>query len=228
MKTVNKRRQKSGKNCDLLRSFSNSVARYCLCLFSIAGTCWGQGTMTFTFEGQPPGTLAQGGYSASGMNFGATPFGVLYLSGGSVSPFPDNGTGHLLVPENGIPNGGLTFASTPALPGPGLFNLLSFDAVQYWDSSATNFSVIGHKLMGGTVINNFTTQVSTWQTFHLDSSFLNVFRVDIYASSAWGRFSLDNVMISGVPEPSSGALVVLGIFSAVGWSRMRQKRLSQR
>ena len=46
--------------------------------------CYGQGTMTFTFEGQPRGTISQemGFYNESGMRFTVIPPGGMFLVGG--------------------------------------------------------------------------------------------------------------------------------------------------
>ncbi len=130
-----------------------------------------------------------------------------------------------MLPENGSLHGGLAFSPTVTSPTFSTFNLVSFDAAQYWDAGSTNYMVVGYKGMFGTVTNFFQTQVSTWQTFTLDSSFTHLSRVDIYASSYYGRFSLDNVVISGVPEPMPGALVLLGaacVFSRL-WIRSRRR-----
>lgn len=52
-------------------------------LFALLGTCYGQGTMTFTFEGQPVGTESQiGPYYEGGMRFRAIQPGALNMSGG--------------------------------------------------------------------------------------------------------------------------------------------------
>jgi len=189
--------------------------------------CYGQGT--FTFEGQPVGTAQQlGGYTASGMRFRAIQPGSLYLSGGGIAGYPDNGTGYLYMPDGNL--GGLSFGFTNFLPSI-YFNLVSFDAAEYAGAGPTTLTVVGYPGMATPVTNYFTLDgindgtgpLQDFQTFYLDSSFTQVGRVEVLKA----RWSLDNLVISGVPEPSSGALFVLGIFSALGWSRMRQKSLSQ-
>lgn len=189
----------------------------------------GQGTLTFTFEGLPPGMVSQGNYTAFGRAFYAIPFLALYRSGGSVVGYPDNGTGYLYKPDG--PLFGMRFESTNTSPTSAPFNLDSFDAAEYFGDT-TPLTVIGYKPMAGTVTNIFTFDgindgtgpLQDFQTFYLDSSFVNLFRVDILS----GRWAIDNWTISGVPEPSSDALLVMGIFSAFGWSRMGRKRSSQR
>ena len=181
----------------------------------------GQGTLTFKFEGQPSGTSAQTIYTDAGMQFHPIAPGALYISGGGVPGYPDNGTGYLYAPDNGIWFG---FTSpNPVI----LFDLVSFDAARYADAAPPTIEVVGHKfqIMGPfiTVTNFFTLSSggSDFQTFYPDSSFHNVFEVDIFA-----RFSLDNVVISGVPEPSASALLSLGagfaLFAHRG-SRARRK-----
>jgi len=185
--------------------------------------------MTFTFEGLPTGMVSQGNYSALAYRFYLIPFGGLYLSGGGVTGYPDNGTGYLCKPDGSL--FGMRFESTNQFPSSAPFNLVSFDAAEFV-GPPTTLTVIGYKPMAGTVTNIFTLDgindgtgsLQDFQTFYLDASFVNLARVDVLG----GSWAIDNWAISGVPEPSSGALFVLGIFSALGWSRMRRKRLSQR
>jgi hypothetical protein len=192
-----------------------------LALFLMALRSSGQGTLTFTFEGQPSGTRAQTGYAQDGMQFYSVAPGTTYLSGGGVPGYPDNGTGYLYTGDSGI---WFSFTSPNPII---LFNLVSFDAARYWDAAPPTLEVIGHKpqIMGPsiTVTNFFTLSSgpSDFQTFYPDSSFMNVFQVEIF-----GRFSLDNVVISGVPEPSASALLSLGASFAVfvrRGSRLRRK-----
>jgi hypothetical protein len=185
------------------------------CLLTV---CFGQGTLTFTFEGQPRGTSQQYGiYSESGMQFGMV-FGPgsVYLSGGGVPGYPDNGTGYLYMPDgslSGLRFGFNVFQSTPSVT----FNLVSFDAAEYAGLGAQTLEVVGYKyqIMGPIItvtnyftldgINDGTGPLQDFETFHPDSSFVNLFQVDVFNA----RWSLDNLVVSGVPEPSSGALLLL-------------------
>ena len=153
--------------------------------------------------------------------------GALYLSGGGITGHPDNGTGWLLVPDNGAPNNGLEFGSTDGIT---LFNMVSFDAAEEAGLGATTLTVVGYKpqIMGPTTVvtnvftldgvNDGTGPLQDFQTFYTDSSFVGLLRVDVYA-----RFSLDNLVMGNVPEPSAAALMLLGICCAY-WRSTRKSR----
>src|SRR5271167_2914201 len=70
----------------------------------VAPTCHGQGTMTITFQGAPPGEQIQiGAYTdASGMQFNPLTPQRLYLNGGGIPGYPDNGTCYLENPDGSI------------------------------------------------------------------------------------------------------------------------------
>ena len=105
------------------RSIVTAVVSVLLCC---QAQCNGQGTMTFTFEGQPRGTRHQTGpYYEGAMQFLPIPMGSLYLSGGGFTGYPDNGTGYLEVPDIGV-----RFGPTNAFPATAPFNLVSFDAAE--------------------------------------------------------------------------------------------------
>ena len=105
--------------------------------------------------------------------------------------------------------------------------MLSFDAAGYNTSlPGAALEVIGYKSMGVMVTNYLTVDsladrrannLSDFQTFYLSSQFQNVYRVDVVTS----QWSLDNVVISGVPEPSSCALILLGGMWGLGRAWMR-------
>jgi len=171
--------------------------------------------MTFTFEGVPRGTQRNvGTYSESGMSFTPVGPGNLLLSGGGIAGYPDNGTGYLEIPD-----GNMMFTFNMD------FKLVSFDAAVYWNVAPQTLTVVGYRddIMGLTVTNHFSVDSQTFQTFYLDSSFMNVGRVDVLNA----RWSLDNLFISGVPEPSADALLVLGTLSALGWAEVKRRRPSQ-
>ena len=200
-----------------------------LALCCLLAECLGQGTTTITFDGQPPGSYSYpvGSYSESGMRFAGVQGGGFALVGASLSGYPDNGTGYLQLPGGA----GLTLSLTPLA----VFNLISFDAAE----SATvlpgsvSFRVVGYVShgMGLTVTNIFTTDgindgtgpLQDFQTFFLDSRFLDIYRVDILGSP----FSIDNIVISGVPEPSAGGLLLLGTACAFGWWWVKSRRSSR-
>ena len=70
------------------------------------------------------------------------------------------------------------------------------------------------------VTNYFTVTSDNFRTFYLSSSFQNLYQVKILNAP----FSLDNVVISGVPEPSAGGLLVLGTVCAFVRGRVRRRR----
>ena len=203
-----------------------------LLVFSGLVQCQGQGTMTVGFQGpafqgapqpQPPGTVSTiSQYIESGMRF-RTPAGpqTLALVGGGISANPENGTAYLQL------HAPLEFQFV----SPAAFDLLSLDLAEYSTSLAgpVNAHVVGYGLQGqiaGSLdlttdgINDGTGPLADFQTFTFDSRFRNLYRVEI-TSDFW---SLDNVVISGVPEPSAGALVLVGAACAFCRSRIKRRR----
>jgi hypothetical protein len=177
--------------------------------------CQGQGSMTLTFEGQPRGTQRQvGPYYEGGLQFLPIPMGALYLSGGGIGGYPDNATGYLYAPDNGM-----RFATATTFPAP--FDLISLDAARYDGAAPPTLVIVGYPVMADPVTNYFTVVSGSadFQTFHPDPRFVDLLRVDIYAS-----FSLDNLVVGGVPEPSTGALLLLAAACAVGRFRMKRNR----
>ncbi|MGD0263016.1 MAG: hypothetical protein ABSD29_24895 [Verrucomicrobiota bacterium] len=175
--------------------------------------------MTFTFEGAPRGTVQNVGvYYESGMSFGAAP-GNVVLNGGGIPGYPDDGTGYLQMPD-----GNVDFFFTNTLPTR-YFNLVSLDLAAYNTSSRFpgTFEIVGYQPMAGTVTNYFTltTPLPGFQTFNLDATFTNLFQVDIFGANA--PFSMDNVVINGVPEPSCGALALLGVAGAFWFVRASRR-----
>jgi len=190
-------------------------------LFGLVAQCAAQGTMQFRFEGRAPGTWITGSeYHESGMRFWIPygPEGVALLGAG-VSWAPDNGTGHLET------SGGerLRFGFTNGMH----FNLASFDLAED-RMIAVPFEVVGYKDMGVMVSQSFTTDgimdgpggQADFQTFQFDSRFVNVYQIDIITS----RWALDNLVVSGVPEPTAGGLAALGAAIAACYSWMRKRR----
>jgi hypothetical protein len=188
--------------------------------------CEGQGTLTITFDGTPRGThnTGIGSYTESGMRFAPIPPGGIFLNGGGIAGYPDNGTAFLEIPD-GLPGGvgGLTFGFTNSLPLVP-FNLVSFDAAEYDSAGPQTLEVIGYKPMAGTVTNFFSVGSLTFQTFYLDSTFQNLYKVDVINA----RWSLDNLTISGVPEPSACALLSFGLSLALFRRRVLSRRVFPR
>ena len=191
-----------------------------LVVLYLVAHCLGQGTTTVTFEGQPRGTVSQGlaFYDESGMRFTVISPGALFLSGGGIAGYPDDGTGYLEIPDVFVGGGGMTLGPNTTFPASAPFNLISFDAAVYWDLGPQTLEVVGYHPMAGTVTEYFAVNSQTFQTFNLDSSFADVFRVDFLDA----RWSLDNIVFSAVPEPSTGALLVVGALCGIGYARVRR------
>jgi hypothetical protein len=136
--------------------------------------------------------------------------GSVYISGGGIPGYPDNGTGYLEMPDGNLSRLRFGYNVFPA-GTPVNFNLLSFDAAVYASLGPQTLEIVGYKYETMappiTVTNFLTVSGQTFQTFYFDSSFKNVFQVDVLNA----RWSLDNLTISGVPEPSVGILALLGI-----------------
>jgi hypothetical protein len=193
-------------------------------LFCDPTRTFGQGTMTFTFEGQPWGST--GGtsvYTESGMRF-LDPSGPQQLirNGGGLSWAPDDGTAYIQSISGGI---AFTFTSGA------IFDLLSFDAAGYSTNSPgpVTLELVGYGSMGLRVTNYIAvasfldrrdSQLPDFQTFSPGSQFVDLYRVDILAD----HWSLDNVVIGGVPEPSTTTLALLEAAWAFGFRRLCRRR----
>jgi len=190
---------------------------------------YGQGTMTITFDTgypvAPPGSMIPSAYDESGVHFW-NPYGEqsTILVGPGIVGYPQDGTAYLQVP----PSADLSFSFNTSFQT--YFNFVSFDAAGYSTSlPGATLEVIGYKGMSGTVTNYFTVDSLTdrrannlpdFETFSLSSQFQNVYQVDVL-TSGW---SLDNVVLSGVPEPSCSALVALATLCGLGRAWMRGRR----
>ncbi len=188
-------------------------------VFSGLVQCQGQGTMQVGFDGQPRGTSSTAGvYYESGMRFwNPSGYHSLLINGGGISPaYPDNGTSYL-QPSGGA--GGLAFR----FDSYAVFGLASFDLAEYSTNSLAPITIhiTGYGPQDQVVATTDVTSDSiNFQTFMFDARFANLCRVEI-SGDPW---SLDNVVISGVPEPSTGALLVLAAACAVGRFWMRRDR----
>ena len=218
---------KLGGNMDTNLSITQKGTRLAVLLLTTLLTqVEGQGTMTFTFNGQPPGTQASTSlYAESGMDFW-NPYGPQgpVPTGAGISGLPQNGTGYLDMPNTAF----VTF-SFNASPGT-YFTFLSFDAAKEYPSlSATNLEVVGYRGMLGTVTNYFaldtladrrTNNLPDFQTFQLGPEFQQVSRVDFLAD----RWCLDNVVISGVPEPLPSELGFVALLCGLAKRRITARR----
>jgi hypothetical protein len=187
----------------------------------VPALCAAQGTLTINFDGQPAGTGGTiSAYSESGMLFW-NPYGPENLAriGPGLNGYPDDATAYLAITLGAkLAFSFNTFPNT-------YFNLVSFDAANYGDNPPATLEVVGYKGMIGTVTNYFSTSFS-FQTFYLDPQFQNVYRVDVLTD----RWSLDNLVVSGVPEPTACALTAIGGLCWFAGRRMlgRRARLSPR
>jgi hypothetical protein len=196
-----------------------------LVLFCFRMCGWSQGTMTVTFDNPslPPNTDSLiSSYSESGVRFwlsSDSSGGLRLVGAGNGGGSPNNGTTHL---ETYAGPTHVDFSLSPI----GLFNLLSFDATESYSLSPgpETLHIVGYKNdMTASIIDLTTDGARQFQTFALGPSFSDLIRVSITPSS-WDGFALDNVVISGVPEPSAGGLLLLAAACAFGRSRIRRRR----
>ena len=221
---------KYARHADLLLTGEgiSVIASAVFALVCATAECSGQGTLLVNF-GSGPGVAPPGyryaisRYTESGMEFwNRYGPGNLVSVGGGVSWNPENGTPYLQV----LQGAGLSFDFSSGAH----FSLLSFDAGEYDASQPgpVSLRLVGYKSMGMTVTNDFTTDgindgtgaLVDFETFHLDLQFVDVYRIDVLGD----RWSVDNVLVGGIPEPSAGGLVVLGLFCGYVWRWIRNKQ----
>ena len=215
----------------MTKSPSNRASALIAAVLAVFGLaqCQGQGTMQFTFEGMAPGSFGTiSAYSEAGMLFW-NPHGPenLVRIGSGLSGAPDNGSAYL----QGSTGAWLAFSLTPVRP----FGLSSMDLAEYSTArpGPVTLHVVGYDWHGQGItyttdittdgINDGTGPLQDFQTFTFDSRYANLYRVDITTDGSYG-FSIDNVAICGVPEPSTGALLLLGAACAFGRSRIKRRR----
>lgn len=221
-----------------LLSGPNLTAMLALAFLGLLPRCPGQGTMTIGFEGpgytggpspQPPGTYVTiSGYSESGVTFwNAYNPGNFVLTGPNVSGTPQDGTAYL-----GVTGGAdLTFGLTSG----GYFNFVSVDLAGANTSfPGASLEVVGYYPQAVTVTNYITVDsyldrrannLPDFETCYLSSQFQHVYRVDVFSVSSDSHYppwSLDNVVIGGVPEPSTSVLLLIGALCATGYARARR------
>ena len=142
--------------------------------------------------------------------------------GSGVSWGPDNGTAYLGA------SGALALSLVSGIP----FSLLSLDVAEdsIYRGYPRTFEVIGYTVSGATVTNDLTIDgiidgpgpLRDFQTFALDTRFANLSRVAIPSGGGWG-WSFDTVVL-GVPEPSAGGLIVLGMLCGLGGRVLGRRR----
>ena len=185
---------------------------------------WSQGSMTITFDNPPlpPNTAVLiNSYSESGVRCwlsSDSSGGLVLVGAGNAGGSPNNGTTHL---ETYAGQTHVNFSLSPI----GVFSLISFDATESYSTTPgpETLHVVGYNAYYPTTVEADLTTDGTrqFQTFNLGPSFTDLGAVSI-TPSAWSGFALDNVVL-GIPEPSAGALVLLGAACALGRSRIRRK-----
>lgn len=182
-----------------------------LALFSVVMQCVGQGTLHITFDGpppQPPGSafLIQR-YDEAGMSFvplsGSVGFG---RSGGGRAEFAENGTPYLIAALGNT----LRFSFTNGT----FFDMVSVDLAEF-STTVTEATVqfVGYRPDGSIITVDLTTDglidgtgpAADFETFQFGPQWRGLTRVEI-PTYGW---SLDNLVVS-IPEPGTGALMVLG------------------
>jgi hypothetical protein len=179
-------------------------------LFSCLSLCYGQGTFHVTFDGPPPqapGTVfSVQQYQESGLLF--TSLGFSFgRAGGEVSALPENGTAYLQAALTQS----LQFMFLNGSP----FDLVSVDLAEYSTvvPNAATVQFVGYRLDGSTVTTSFTTDgnidgtgpLNDFETFFFGPEFSSLIRVEI-PSAGW---SLDNLFVTPIPEPSTCALLFI-------------------
>ena len=184
-------------------------------LFCSLSVCRGQGTFFITFDGNPiqqPATaaLVQQYYEEIVWfrPVGIEPGNGFVRSGGGNSFSPENSTAYLQA--------GLGSSLMFSLLDGRTFDLISVDIAEYSTLFPNPLTVhfIGYRSDGSIVTTDLTTDgvidgtgpLADFQTFYFDSRFSNLSRVEI-PTTGW---SLDNLIITPVPEPGSAVLIVLG------------------
>lgn len=198
---------------------TGNVRLVLLVLLTVGSLCLsrGQGTIVVGFEGPPvqsPGSGAfVGQYFEAGLWF--RPMGTVEPGNGfirvgsSPNPLrPDNGTSYIQTSLGDS----LVFSFTDD----SLFDLLSVDLAEYSTvvPEAATVGFTGYFAGGGTIYQEFTTDgiidgtgpLTDFQTFAFGTGWTGLSRVEV-PGFGW---SLDNLVV-GVPEPTAGALLLLGI-----------------
>ncbi len=184
-------------------------------VFLLPVLCFGQGTLTATFDGppvQPPGSAFNvQSYSESGMYFlplaGSDGFGRVWSN--APSALPNDGTPYLDASAGDSLKFGFRNGAS--------FSVSAVDLAGY-STVVPNFSVefIGTLENGGTVSTTFSGSGIDFSTFHFGPEWTGLTSVEI-PNDAW---SMDNLSVI-VPEPGNAEMFALG---AVVISLRRSRR----
>jgi hypothetical protein len=180
------------------------------------------GTITLQFEQNVPLTGTQVGISSySEDGFFIKPFGPedtippfrLRHNAGDVAGFPDDGSAFLQLAL------GDSFELVNAGANP--FDAISIDLAEYSTGTpgSIGISFTGFLSGGGSTSHTFMTDgimdgqsgVSDFETFLFPVAFSNLIRLE----SSTNSFSLDNLVLNAIPEPSSALLLFGGILLTV-------------
>lgn len=200
---------------------------FCAMFVSLCSHAQGTFQWTVTFDGWPkvlPGSnIGFTYYYEAGIEFRPIGQGGIFTrAGGGVSVYPENGTAYIL---SGFGD---------SLSGVGLFSprfgLVSVDLAEF--STVYPFpravEFVGFKPDGTTVTTSFTTDgvidgtgpAPDFQTVFFDQRFADLVRFEVPGYS----YALDNmVFVNVVPEPSTGALMILGA-ALLGWRHFKRTR----
>src|SRR5882757_6538765 len=178
---------------------------------------YAQGTLTVTFNHsvmESPGVIwGCGSYNESSMIFSPLPGSVaVWLVGQNYPGCPDD---HSTFLQGGFGDN-IGFSSLTAQP----FSMDSVDLAEFNtttpDPSTVKF--IGYHSDGSTISTSFTTDgladgfngVKDFQTFNFDPGWTDLTHVEVVGAETPGHgWSMDNLVVA-VPEPSTGALLVVG------------------
>ena len=142
-------------------------------------------------------------------------------SGGGILQLPENGTAYLQA----LAGDSLMFSFSNG----SLFSLNAVDLAEYSTSFPNPLTVhfVGYRSDGSTVTTDFTTDgiidgtgpLADFQTFTFGPQFTDLNRVEI-PTSLW---SLDNLIVTPIPEPSTIGMFAFGVL-LLGWRLRRRKQ----
>jgi hypothetical protein len=144
------------------------------------------------------------------------------LAGGAISSFPENGTAYIL-------QGAFNTLSGTRI-GSTRFGLYSVDLAEFSRLYAFPVTIqfFGYKADGSIVTANFSTDgvidgtgpLADFQTFYFGPEFTDLTKFEVPGHG----YALDNLIYYNVvPEPSSGALLVLGLAIFLAWKIRRTR-----
>jgi hypothetical protein len=186
--------------------------------------CHGQGTLQITFDGPPLPVAGQAlyisSYSESGMLFRPGGSGFIHAAADYSPDYPYNGTPYL----QGLGHSGYSTVYVSFNDG-SLFGVSSIDVAAintFYQDFGVSFA--GRRSDGTFITMDFAGTGINFRTFHFDSAWssdLNWFAISLPAAAE--GWSVDNLVV-GIPEPGTGALLVVGTLTFLFW-RMKTGRL---